>query len=188
MSSIQKYALLAVIASPGGLWADEPVRLQEKFPAGYQYHVSSKLSGTGTLSLPPDKDNPKGRSLEMTGDSAIDYDERVMEVPEKGELQKTVRIYRRLEVQRTSGKEKMESSLRPAVRRLVVTRASSLKNAFSPDGPLTYQEIDLLRTDVFTPALTGLLPTNAVRPGDTWKATAEAEQELTDIERLEAGS
>jgi hypothetical protein len=124
----------------------------------------------------------------MTGDSAIDYDERIMEAPANGELQKTLRIYRRLEVQRSTGKEKMDSSLRPTVRRIVVTRANNLKNGFSPDGPLTYQEIELLRTDVFTPALAGLLPANAVRPGDTWKATAEAEQELTDIEKLEGGS
>jgi hypothetical protein len=169
------------------LRAEEPLRLQEQFLPGNQYHVSSKLSGAGTLSLPSDKDNPKGRSLEMTGDSAIDYDERIMD-PGKEDLQKTVRIYRRLEVQRTTGTERMQSALRPEVRRLVVTRASSLKNGFSPDGPLTYQEIELLRTDVFTPALTGLLPTNPVRPGDAWKATAEAEQELTDIEKLEGGS
>jgi hypothetical protein len=58
---------------------------------------------------------------------------------------------------------------------------------FSPDGPLTWGEIDLVRTDVFTPALTGLLPAGPVRPGDRWNASLDAVQELTDLERIEEG-
>ncbi|HLW64195.1 MAG TPA: hypothetical protein VKS79_02675, partial [Gemmataceae bacterium] len=187
MTTLCRFLALSVLLVPVALRAEEPIRLQEQFTPGYQYHVSSKLTGTSTLSLPPDKDNPKGRSLEGTGDSAIDYDERILD-PSKEDMQKTLRIYRRLEVQRTTGKDKMDSLLRPEVRRIVVTRANALKNGFSPDGPLTFQEIDLLRTDVFTPALTGLLPANPVRPGESWKATAEAEQELTDIDKLLGGS
>jgi hypothetical protein len=65
-----------------------------------------------------------------------------------------------------------------------------LKNVevpFSPDGPLTWNEIDLVRTDVFTPALVGLLPDRAVRPGERWTAARSAVQELTDMERIDEG-
>jgi hypothetical protein len=52
---------------------------------------------------------------------------------------------------------------------------------------LTWGELDLVRTDVFTPALVGLLPDRAVRPGDRWTAAGSAVQELTDFERIEEG-
>src|SRR5437879_57040 len=58
------------------LHADETVQLREIFPAGYQYHVSTRVDLSGTMTIPADKDQPK--SLAMTGTSAIEYDERVV--------------------------------------------------------------------------------------------------------------
>jgi hypothetical protein len=45
----------------------------------------------------------------------------------------------------------------------------------------------MVRTDVFTPALGGLLPAGKVRPGDSWKADTVAVQELTDLEKITKG-
>jgi hypothetical protein len=56
---------------------------------------------------------------------------------------------------------------------------------FSPDGPLTWGEIDAVRTDVFLPALLGLLPGKSVSVGDRWSASTMALQELTDLEKPE---
>jgi hypothetical protein len=70
---------------------------------------------------------------------------------------------------------------------MVVQRLQQSEVPFSPDGPLTWGEIDLVRTDVFTPALAGLLPERAVRPGDRWTAARSAVQELTDMERIDEG-
>lgn len=58
---------------------------------------------------------------------------------------------------------------------------------FSPDGPLLWEEIDMVRTDVFTPALQGLLPANESQPNDSWFADSSAVQELTDLEQIKAG-
>jgi hypothetical protein len=66
-------------------------------------------------------------------------------------------------------------------------RRGSTEVPFSPDGPLTWGEIDLVRTDVFTPALAGLLPDRPVRPGERWTASQAAVQELTDMERIDEG-
>src|SRR5262249_38181032 len=57
----------------------------------------------------------------------------------------------------------------------------------SPDGPLTWGEIDLVRTDVFTPALAGLLPSQLVQVGERWNASIAALKELTDMERIDEG-
>jgi hypothetical protein len=45
----------------------------------------------------------------------------------------------------------------------------------------------MVRTDVFTPALKGLLPVVKVRPGDSWAADPSAALELTDLEKITDG-
>ena len=77
----------------------------------------------------------------------------------------------------------------PAVRRLVLLREGRDRKApFSPDGPLTWGEIDLIRTDVFVPALAGLLPAAAVKPGDAWTASVDTVQELTGLKSVDEGT
>src|SRR5690606_38165987 len=70
----------------------------------------------------------------------------------------------------------------------VILRHKQIEVPFSPDGPLLWDEIDLVRTDVFTPALAGLLPDRAVQVGDRWAAATSAIQELTDFAQIEEGS
>jgi hypothetical protein len=162
--------------------------MAETFAPGYEYHVSSRVQITGSLTLPPEKGKPAPKPLAVTGKSAIEYDERVLSQGKDGRVGKTVRVYRRVEFKRNVGDQPQESTLRPEVRRLVLLRLGQAEVPFSPDGPLTWSEIDLVRTDVFTPALVGMLPLRAVRPGDQWAASMEAVQELTDLEKVEEGS
>jgi hypothetical protein len=168
------------------------MRLQEQLPPGAQYHVSSRVELSGTLTPPRDKADAKGtgesaKPLTITGNSAIEYDERILPSADP-QVQKTIRIYRRLDLQRKLGDQPQDSSLRPVVRRLVVLRSKTAKVPFSPDGSLTWSEIDLIRTDLFTPLLAGLLPDKPVQLGDRWNANNAAVGELTDLERVEEGS
>jgi hypothetical protein len=179
-------SLAAVLALPLTARSDEPLLLREAFPVHYQYHVSSRVELTGTLDVPPEKDRPAAKPLAITGSSATDYEERVLAVDGSGQVQKTLRIYRRLEMARQLGEQPQKSSLRPEVRRQVILRQNNLKAPFSPDGPLLWGEIELVRRD-FTPALTGLLPEYAVRVGDRWTASAAAVEELTGVEKVEDG-
>ena len=166
--------------------ADDSVRLRENSPEGYHYHVNCRVEVTGSLTLPPEKEKAAPKQLPVRGSSLIDYDERVLST-KAGQVDKTLRIYRQVDFQRRIGDRPQEATIRPEVRRLVVLRLNHVEVPFSPDGPLMWGEIDLVRTDVFTPALTGLLPDGSVRPGDRWKATNSAVQELTDMERIEEG-
>jgi hypothetical protein len=162
------------------------VQLREQFPSGYVYEVSSRVELTGSLSLPAEKGKGAPRSLTISGKSAIEYEERVLTAP-GGQVQKTARLYRRLDFERKVGEQLERTTLRPAVRRLVVLRHKNVEVPFSPDGPLVWSEIDQIRTDVFTPALAGLLADRPIRQGERWNATAAAIQELTDMERLDEG-
>ena len=178
--------LLAAATSAAWATAEEPVKLDESFRAGRVYRVSTRVDLSGTLTPPAEKGKPAPKPLTVKGDSAIDYDERLLTV-EKGEVRKTIRLYGRMDFERTLGDRPQQSTLRPAVRRLVVMRQNGAKAPFSPDGPLTWGEIDLVRTDVFTPALAGMLPDHAVRAGDRWDVSADAVHELTDMERIDDG-
>ncbi len=179
---------LAVLGGGDKLAAQEPVRLRELFPVGYQYTVRARVDLSGTLTPPTVKGKPAPKPISLRGDSALEYDERVLTINAKGEVTKTVRICRRMEFRRTVADQPQATTLRPGVRRLVVLRHGTSEVPFSPDGPLTWGEIDIVRTDVFTPALAGLLPDRAVRVGERWKAATSAVQELTDQEKIEEGS
>jgi hypothetical protein len=177
--------VVALVAIPAR--AEDAVRLEERFVAGYQYRVSTRVDLRGALTPPAEKGQGAPKALAIEGDSAIDYDERVLDMSGDGQVRKTARLVRRMHFRRTVGEQAQETSLRKSVSRLVLLRRGSAEVPFSPDGPLTWGEIDLVRTDVFTPALAGMLPTAAVRPGEAWTATTAAVQELTDLERIEDG-
>jgi hypothetical protein len=181
-------ACLAVCAAvPTAAHAEEPVRVEEKFPAGYQYHVNTRVELSGSVTLPAEKGKAAPNPITISGDSAIEYDERVLSVDNDGRVQKTARIYRKMDFQRKVGDKPQQASLRPEVRKIVLLLAKNRKGPFSPDGPLTWGEIDLIRTDVFTPALAGLLPEKAVQIDDRWKATEASIKELTDMEKIDDG-
>jgi hypothetical protein len=178
---------LAVVFGFAAVASAQPAStLIELFPPGYDYRVTTRVDLKGELWVPVDKDKPPQR-VKMTGKAAIDYDERILPVDGQNADQKTFRQYRTIDFQRIMGDRPQNISLRPDVKRLVVLKKNRLKVPFSPDGPLTWGEIDLLRTDIFVPALTGLLPNHAVKPGDTWQISDAAVSELTDMERIERG-
>src|SRR5437667_7486776 len=187
VAALVRAAIAVPLICASSAAADEPVRLQERFAPGSQYHVSCRVELSGTLALPADKSQAAPKPLTVTGTSAIEYDERVLTVANDGQVQKTVRIYRRVDFDRKVGDQPQKTTIRPAVRRLIVLRLKHKEVPFSPDGPLTWGEIDLVRTDVFTPALAGMFPQGSARPGERWAATNAAIEELTDMERIDEG-
>jgi hypothetical protein len=174
------FSWISLATSP--LSAQEPIRLRESLPAGLQYHVSSRADLSGSLTLPADKEG-KAKTLPVSGSSIIEYDERILDGDARGPVEKSLRIYRQMDFKRTVGDQKQASSIRGNVRRMVLIKLKQAEVPFSPDGPLTWGEIDLVRTDVFCPALQGLLPTKEVRIGERWDADVRAVEELTDLEQ-----
>jgi hypothetical protein len=183
MRVLSVYTLLATISFAA---AEEPIRLVEAAPAGSQFRVVTNSSISGELLAPVAKDKPPER-IAIRGRSSIDYAERILPVDAKDADFKSLRVYEKITFRKTAGDRTDEMTLRPAVRRLVFMKRGQHKVPFSPDGPLLWGEIDLLRTDIVVPAVTGLLPKTAVRPAETWKASPAAVAELTDLEKVETG-
>jgi hypothetical protein len=175
----RRFALLLLLV-PGVASAQEVVTLRETFAPGYHYHVSCRVRIQGELTLPD-------KAMKVDGQSRVEYDERVLS--EKNQrVERTIRLFRVLDFERKVGDNAQKSSLRPAVSRMVLLRHENFEIPFSDGGPLKLNEIELVRTDVFTPALMGLLPTEATARGKTWNAQNEAIRELTDLEKIEQGS
>ena len=179
-------ALVGLVCAGLGHAGEETYSLKERFPVGYRYQVKMRVELSGTL-IPPAVKGKPAKPVKVQGESANDYDERILTVNASGEVMKTVRICQRLDFRRTLAGKPQQMSLRPAVRRLVVLRRGPTEVPFSPDGPLTWGEIDAVRTDVFAPALAGLLPEKAVSVGARWQAAVVAARELTDLEKIEEG-
>ncbi len=180
--------LLLLTAFAGSSSAQEAVTLAEPFKLGHTTKVEVQVKLTGKLALPPTEKGKAAQLVEVAGTSKLVYEERLLK-PDDAELLKTVRAYREVSFERTVGETKQDAGIRPSVRRMVIIKAGARKAPFSPDGPMTWGEIDVVRTDVFNPALIpGLLPATAVKPGQSWKASAAAVAELTDMEKIEDGS
>jgi hypothetical protein len=162
------------------------MKLREALPAGKQYRVTSRVDLHGSLTLAAEKtQDKKEKTISITGNSLIEYDERVLDGDSAGPVAKTLRQYRRVEFKRKVGEQPQASGIRPEVRRMVLLKHGHAEVPFSPDGPLLWGEIDLVRTDVFTPAVVGLLPAKEVRVGDSWEGEKRAVAELTDLENLD---
>jgi hypothetical protein len=160
--------------------AQAPIRMEERLAPNVSYHVNCRVQIAGKMTLPD-------KIIDIEGKSNIEYDERVLRVNDAGVVDKTLRLFANMEFERKVGTDLQKSTLRPAVYRLVVVRQNNIEAPFSPDGPLKMSEIDLIRTDVFTPALVGMLPKIAVSPGDSWKADESSARELTDLVQIKGG-
>jgi len=169
------------------LCAQSGTVLRESLLPGLRYHVSSRVDLSGSMTVPAATKDGKDKQIRMSGNSAVDYHERILAL-DKGEVTKTIRQYERLNFEREVGGEPQHDSLRSDIRKLVLLRRNQNEVPYSPDGALTWGEIDMVRTDVFAPALSGLLPDGAVQIGSRWQAKSSAVQELTDLERIESGA
>jgi hypothetical protein len=170
------------LATVTGVRAQDSVLLADKPAVGDEYHVSVRVELAGKLTL---QGSNVAEPLRVSGQSRIDYDERVLELTSTGAPARMSRIYQDVHFERAVGARPQQQTLRPAVRRMVLVRNALGRYTFSPDGPLTAGELDLLRTDVLVPALAHLCPGRAVRPGDGWRSDDDAVRELTDLRQLD---
>lgn len=189
MAVTRLLTLAAVMLAAGTLPAAEPaVTLVEAFDENSgAYRVEVKSSISGKIRVPVGEGKP-AKVVDLSGSHHFQYDERPLKAEDPAE-RKVVRTYRTFDFSRTIGGQEQTAGVRPEVRRLVVLRSDrGKKNPFSPDGPLTFDEIDVVKNDLFCPTLVpGLLPDKPVSPGAKWAAKSDAVIDLTDMEKVDRG-
>ncbi|HMP04042.1 MAG TPA: hypothetical protein PKD86_01425 [Gemmatales bacterium] len=175
-----------------GLWCEPAqsqgaTRLEERFAPGQVFRVTSRSNLRGTIQVNKGE-GKEPQQVSLTGTSTLDYHERVLTLDQAGLAQKTLRLYRQLDYQRQIGDQPQSHSLRSVTRRRVIWRTERGQiDSFSPDGALTWSELDQARWELFTPLLAGLLPRQPVRVGERWAAATPLVLALTDLETLETG-
>ena len=179
---------LAIVAAVSPGRSADPVTLAEHLSAGASYHVSTRSSLKGRLEVPVDEKAPS-KTVELSGNATIEYDERLLTDLAADQEQRTLRIYQKAEVKRVVGDRPQSATIRSNVSRWVITRRGGKQNGFSPDGPLTWEELELIRSEVFFPALAKFLPGTAVAPNGTWKipTTAILDSHVTDLVTIDKG-
>ncbi len=187
--SATRFALLLAVSTAAGtaLAADPAVTMAETFDEKNVCRVEVKSNISGRIGRPVAPGKP-AEVVSLSGSHHFQYDERPL-TSEDPAGKKLVRAYRTFEFTRTIDKVEQTTAIRPDVRRMVVLRSDKGKKApFSPDGPLTFEEIDVVRNDLYCPTLVpGLLPTKAVSTGAKWPASEAAVIDLTDLDKVEEG-
>jgi hypothetical protein len=162
--------LFALVASAP--FASAQVTLAEAPAAGecFRYGLELQLAGRMTISQEGMK-----QTIRLEAKARHAFAERTLAVAD-GLPSRSARHYQDAVASAVVDIEKIGRAL-PDDRRLVVAvRTSVGTSCFSPAGPLTRDELDLV-TEHFNPqCLAGLLPGKAVSVGDTWAVDPAAAQ------------
>ena len=163
-----------------------PSTLREKFEPGHLSRVDVGVKLSGKLAIPTERGSRLNWSNSSAG-AAYRTTSAIVARTRSGWSRRSAH-YQNVEFLRSVGDSTQDAGIRPSVRRMVIIKSEGRRAPFSPDGPLTWGEIDVVRTDIFNPAaIPGLLPTGPVKKGQTWKASAATIAELTDMEKVESG-
>lgn len=177
---IRRVATLVALAALSPLASAQPVTLAEAPGAGECARYSVELDLAGKMFIT--QDNMK-EAVRLEAKARHVFSERTLAVAD-GLPSKSVRHYEDAVASAVVDVEKSSRGL-PADRRLVVAvRSSEGPFCFSPAGPLTRDELDLV-TEHFNPqCLAGLLPGKAVNVNDTWAVSPAAAQAACQFDGL----
>ncbi len=171
-----------------GAAGEEAIELREAVAAGSASHVLIELNAAGTLrpAAPEGAEPPPPVRLKMV--SRLDFDNRVLSVDRRGRPLRDLRRMRQAAVAINTPGRPLTTQLRSERALLVAEVHEGAVRVFSPGGPLTRPELDLVQGPADPLMLGGLLPDHAVAVGDTWTISTETTRALSDYEALAASS
>lgn len=159
------------------------------FRVGDIYRVSSKstLRGDIPLIVPKPGEKPVPKRATIDGEQLVRYVERPIS-ESGGTITRVLRIYEQVDNRRVIDGTPQSVVLREPVRRIVMDRRGEREVAYSLDGPLTWTELDLLRTHVWVATLKGFLPRGMPTIGQNWTAPEASTLELLGLKKRVDGS
>ena len=171
-----------VIASIGA--AAERFELQEDAADGRLCQVQAELEVSGKLFPQPGPD----KALKLAVESRFRFAERALKgTGRDAESLRSVRLYEEAQAKIQAGDQHSHSVLRNSQKLVVAAGSLEGVDLFSPAGPLTYNELELLHMPADSLAMLAWLPTSAVEIDETWKAPEWSLPLVTGIEAIEKG-
>jgi hypothetical protein len=159
------------MALVGIVKADDKVMLREQLQPGDTWAVTIKFSAKGNQVAPADGD--KASSLPFSAQGLFAYEEKVLPIePDAKDLAgKTVRFYTQASLESSVRDSRTTRTLRDSVRVVVNELRGGRPFLFSPSGPLTVEEFDMVQGEapLNTLLIGQLLSPELVAPGDKWK-------------------
>jgi hypothetical protein len=178
----------ALLSIPfGNLLGAEAVELQEGARDGSANHVIVELSAKGRYRPMAPPDQPQPKPLDFNVETRFDFIERAIK-SEPGEARRVVRKAIEATAAVNGQIPAWRSSLRPDVAILVAARREDGVFSYSPAGPLTQHELELVQAPGDPLGLGGLLPAKLVTVGDTWPVSAASAKALSDYDALASNS
>lgn len=165
---------LIVLFGPlaSGTWSREPVDLRRASDHHDAIQYQASVDVSGTLRMPAEKDEIREAQVQLSG--KFDYIERSLESRWDGDLPivRAVRLYHTAEAKLTILGNSRSRSLANDRRLLVAQSDARRVTLFSPLGPLTSDELELLSIPVNPLALDALAPNRTVALGESWQIAA----------------
>jgi hypothetical protein len=145
----------------------------------YKYDLSMSLKGE----LRVNRDS-KTVAIPITASADHHFVERILEAKEKSLPEKAARHYGMAKSSITVDGSTSGHAIRDDRRLIVAQRQKDQFLAYSPAGPMTRDELDVVSEHFDTLAVTGVLPHVEVATGDTWKIENYVAQSLCQFEAL----
>lgn len=171
----------------GQAWAGEPVALREVARPGDSTRVVIEMKAEGSY-LPggpaAGAAGAEPKAYALKAETRFAFDERVLSAGPDGSTRRAVR--RVIQAASAVGGDlrPFVTTLRPEVARLLVEIRQGEPVAFSPDGPLTRPELEVVQAPGDPLVLAALLPERPVEVGARWKVGDLAARGLSGYDAL----
>ncbi len=163
----------------------ERIELREEATDTRIRNVAVELNVSGKIFPEPGPE----KALKLAVEAHFDYSERRLAGTGRESLAlRSIRHYDRARATIEAGEQISNVTLRNSQRLIIAGGQAEGIDLFSPSGPLTYGELELLRIPCDSLAVLALLPESAVESGETWKVADWALPLLTGVESVEKGA
>jgi len=154
---------LALCFLSSSLLADDKVTLREELRPGDTAVVATELEAKGELRTPA--------VLKFAAQGRLVYQERILPAGSAGQgsVPRSIRYYDQAALESTVEDRRSTMELRESIRILVAEPQSGGIFLFSPSGPITCEEKELVEGGLDILTLSGLFPPEPVAVGQTWK-------------------
>lgn len=164
--------------------AEGRVDLREDAADPRAFAVSSHLQVDGNMQAAAG--GGKAVNLKLKVNAQLGYAERRLSgTGRDAQAFRSLRQYDKVTAEISVGDQLSYPRLRDGVRLMVAHGQREGVQLFSPSGPLTYEELELLRAPGDSLALLALLPGEPVEKGDEWKPADWVLQLLSGLEAVE---
>lgn len=173
----------AIVCFGAGVQAAESYRLEEPVDDVRVFGVGTRIDINGKT-----QPSPKVEPLQLVASAALSYRERRLLGPgTDAESFRSVRDYEQTLSEIDAGGQKSSSQIANHLKLMVAQGRSDGVELYSLGGPLTSNELDLVRSPADSLALLALLPAKEVEIGDKWTAPGWAFQMLTALDAVVKG-